>query len=469
MATASSSSYLGTIGSTGGDAGDQYTGLDRFGRIINQKWSNSSGGTIDGFQYGYDANSNVTYEQNAVLTAHSETYVYDGLNRLTNYSSGTMNSSHGIASPATLGWNLDAQGNWINSSSGSTVTARTNNEQNQVTTVGSATLNYDLNGNMTTDQNGQEYVYDAWNRLVTVKDSSGTPIAAYSYDALGRQVTQTEAGITTDLYYSNQDQVLQENQGSMVTAEHVWSPFYVDAMIQTVTDPQVTTNQSNGSVDTGFGMNTSNHTTTNASDGAAKCAAADGSDILIATMSGSTIDLVWYTAEGQLDTAYGSGTGIVSLSSTGWTLLGQMLVQGDGDIDLTVHTSAGGMQVAQLNADGSIDGSFGSGGLETIGASLPEAKALAMAPDGDLLVGGSSGATFTVAAVHSSSGLPDDSFNGAGTASVQVFSTGTNSLTLAGMGVTPDGQAIIGGGFSHNVSGNTSTGIVLVALRLDKW
>ena len=49
-----------------------------------------------------------------------------------------------------------------------------------------------------------------------------------------------------------------------------------------------------------------------------------------------------------------------------------------------------------------------------------------MAPDGDLLVGGSSGAPFTVAAVHSSSGLPDDSFNGAGTASVQVFSTGTD-------------------------------------------
>ena len=117
-------------------------------------------------------------------------------------------------------------------------------------------------------------------------------------------------------------------------------------------------------------MNTSNHTTTNASDGGAKCAAADGSDILIATMSGSTIDLVWYTAEGQVDTAYGSGTGIVSLSSTGWTLLGQMLVQSDGDIDLTVHTSTGGMQVAQLNADGSIDGSFGSGGLETIGSSL---------------------------------------------------------------------------------------------------
>ena len=33
------------------------------------------------------------------------------------------------------------------------------------------------------------------------------------------------------------------------------------------------------------------------------------------------------------------------------------------------------------------------------------------------------------------------------------------------MGVTPDGQAIIGGGFSHNVSGNTSTGVVLVAIN----
>ena len=83
-------SYLGTVGSAGGDAGDQYTGLDRFGRVIGQNWSNSSGGLIDSFLYGYDADSNVLYKKNSVNTSQSELYVYDSLNRLTNYSTGNV-------------------------------------------------------------------------------------------------------------------------------------------------------------------------------------------------------------------------------------------------------------------------------------------------------------------------------------------------------------------------------------------
>ena len=38
---------------------------------------------------------------------------------------------------------------------------------------------------MTTDQNGNTLKYDAWNRLVSVTNSSGQVIAEYSYDARG--------------------------------------------------------------------------------------------------------------------------------------------------------------------------------------------------------------------------------------------------------------------------------------------
>src|SRR5262249_25968610 len=38
-----------------GDAGDQYTGLDRFGRVVDQKWyNNTTATTTDEFKYGYD-------------------------------------------------------------------------------------------------------------------------------------------------------------------------------------------------------------------------------------------------------------------------------------------------------------------------------------------------------------------------------------------------------------------------------
>ena len=90
---------------------------------------------------------------------------------------------------------------------------------------------YDANGNMTTDQNGQQYVYNAWNQLVTVKNSDGDTIATYSYNGLGWQVTQTEDSTTTALYYSSQWQVLQEQVSGSTTASYVWSPVYVDALV----------------------------------------------------------------------------------------------------------------------------------------------------------------------------------------------------------------------------------------------
>ena len=58
-----------------------------------------------------------------------------------------------------------------------------------------------------------------------------TVLAAYSYDALGRRIKETHGSTTTDLYYSNQWQVLEQVQGSTVTADNVWSPVYVDALV----------------------------------------------------------------------------------------------------------------------------------------------------------------------------------------------------------------------------------------------
>jgi RHS repeat-associated protein len=84
---------------------------------------------------------------------------------------------------------------------------------------------------MTGDETGREFVYDAWNRLVTVKNSSGTTLETFSYDGLSRRVTQTASGTTTDLYYSKDWQVLEEEVGGAATARYVWSPVYVNAMV----------------------------------------------------------------------------------------------------------------------------------------------------------------------------------------------------------------------------------------------
>ena len=60
--------YIKYAGESDGDAGDQYIGLDRFGRIVDQRWSTSTPTAKDRFQYGYDRSGNRLYKENLVDT-----------------------------------------------------------------------------------------------------------------------------------------------------------------------------------------------------------------------------------------------------------------------------------------------------------------------------------------------------------------------------------------------------------------
>ncbi len=69
------------------DGGDQYAGLDRFGRVIDQNWVNAStGASVYRVQYGHDAGGNVLYQQNLVDAVFSELYSYDSLNQRNRFS-----------------------------------------------------------------------------------------------------------------------------------------------------------------------------------------------------------------------------------------------------------------------------------------------------------------------------------------------------------------------------------------------
>ena len=78
---------------------------------------------------------------------------------------------------------------------------------------------------------GLTCVYDAWNRLVEVKQGS-TPVATYTYDGLGRRITET-AGDTQTYYYSSSDQVLEQLDGSNASADcqYVWGLRYVHDLV----------------------------------------------------------------------------------------------------------------------------------------------------------------------------------------------------------------------------------------------
>jgi RHS repeat-associated protein len=75
-------------------------------------------------------------------------------------------------------------------------------------------LEYDDAGNMTTDHNNYEYLYDYENRLVKITDGVYN-IAEYTYDALGRRIEMKvydngEVDSVTRYYYNNNWQVLAE-------------------------------------------------------------------------------------------------------------------------------------------------------------------------------------------------------------------------------------------------------------------
>ena len=229
---------LTLIGSSGsiGAGGDEYVGLDQFGRVVNQNWVNSSGSTVDGYTYTYDANGNVLSKNNVLDSAYSQGYTYDALNRLTSATQGGS---------AYQSWNLDAQGNWSSFTTNGSIQTRTANGQNQITGISgtSATPTYDANGNMISDQNGDTLIYDAWNRLVEVKNASGQVIAQYTYNAQGYVVTatysqgtsQVPAGTTNYLYYTSSWQLIEVRTGgtanSNVTEQMVWSAAYINAPV----------------------------------------------------------------------------------------------------------------------------------------------------------------------------------------------------------------------------------------------
>jgi YD repeat-containing protein len=234
--------YIGPSGGIG-PGGDQYVGLDQFGRVVDQNWvDTSTGQSTDNFTYSYDANSNVAAENNLLNTAYSQTFTYDPFNRL---------ASNTLGGLANQSWTLDSQGNWSSFTSNGTTQTETTNTQNQITSIsGSVTPTYDANGNaVSIGLTGQPagsadtLVYDAWNRLVSVTNSSGTVIAQYTYNAMGYRITESypqggtgiPAGTVKYLYYSTQEQVIEERWNGTANSntqyQYVWSASYVNAMI----------------------------------------------------------------------------------------------------------------------------------------------------------------------------------------------------------------------------------------------
>ena len=214
-------SYNGGVGPTNA------TGDSGWGQISRIQHLGSKGSTLEDITYGYDAAQNVTGKStsfSSVTTASR--YQYDADDRLTN----TVVTTNGTQTRNTS-YTLDQAGNRLSVTGdahpGSYTLSATTPEPadaqvNQYTTTPVGGFTYDKNGNRIAETSGattlKTFSYDYANRLVAINsDSTGTPIAVYGYDALGRRILKgTPSGATyhTTRFVYDGDAEIEERDGS---------------------------------------------------------------------------------------------------------------------------------------------------------------------------------------------------------------------------------------------------------------
>jgi YD repeat-containing protein len=179
-----------------------YPGLDRFNRVVDQRWVayGTNPGDRDRFEHGYDRNGNQLFSKSYACANKDELRSYDALYRLKTYKRGTLtNNNTQIASPVRReDFSLDPTSNWkCYDVSGSGATPlnqkRTHSAVNKITAITEGTgqaqwldPTYDTAGDMirvpqpTNLAAGFDLEYDAWGGLVDVMASASDPSSSSS-------------------------------------------------------------------------------------------------------------------------------------------------------------------------------------------------------------------------------------------------------------------------------------------------
>jgi len=193
----------------------------------------------------------------------------------------------------------------------------------------------------------------------------------------------------------------------------------------------------NGSLDSNFG--TGGKVTTDisgcASDARAVAILANGKIVVGGTLcvgtSGSDFALVLYNSDGSVDATFGVG-GIVTTDLSGQAdELNDVAIDSNGRI-VAVGKAANNFAVARYNPDGSLDANFGSGGIVStnFGAMIAsEARAVSLQSNGKIVVAGIAGSNIGLARYNTDGSLDMANF-GTGGIVIAGFPSSGNGVTL---------------------------------------
>ncbi len=223
--------YLGQGSETEGDAGDTVNGLDRFGRVQDQRWI-KSGADIERTRYGYSRASLRLWRKNMVAgDGQDEFYNYDGLYQVKSRDLGTLNVNRtaiGGVPAQGEGWDFDPAGNWrnyIQQAGGSTVIDqdRDHNKVNEITKLDGSALPvaYDAAGNMIRvpldfdPASGVVMTWDAWNRLVRVRrEGDGSSSSSDSSSSGSSSSDSSSSGSSSSDSQSSSESSSSDSSGS---------------------------------------------------------------------------------------------------------------------------------------------------------------------------------------------------------------------------------------------------------------
>ena len=212
-----------------------------------------------------------------------------------------------------------------------------------------------------------------------------------------------------------------------------------------------------GDLDPGFGQGGKVVTAIGTGDDSAYAIALrpDGKLVAAGTAwNGSNYDfaLARYNPNGTLDASFGSGGKVTTAIGPSHDSVGALVSRPDGKVVVagySTHGSTSDFALARYNPDGSLDGSFGSGGKVTValGTGAEDgANALVVQPDGKLVAAGGvrsgSRSVFAVARFNAN-GTLDTSFGQGG-----MVTTGIGSAAYAGasaLALQRDGKLVVAG------------------------
>ena len=216
---------------------------------------------------------------------------------------------------------------------------------------------------------------------------------------------------------------------------------------------------SGGAPDTSFNATGRESLGSAANDIGGGVAVLPNEQIVVSGQGNATQDFVTWrlNADGTLDTSFAGGAAGSVVDFGGNDAVNAMIRQPDGKLVLVGSTSAtngGDFAIARLNADGSLDSTFSGGGKETIDfGGADTAVAVALAPDGKIVVAGQGGLGSDMVVTRlNPDGTIDTSFAPLTAGKAVVDFSGSDVAN--GVVVQPDGKIVIDGATSAVGSGD---------------